>query len=635
MDFLNELEKEGLITTDSALAVGKKVEDGMSPEKALLSSGVAKEIVRDRLASYYNIPAHIPTDDESIPQNVLEFIPVEAAKNYEIVPLKLENDTLLVGVNNPDDFRLREVLNFVSTKYGIPYKFVFLLEEDLQKLLTGYENLTGEVGQALTSLEGELDQEIADRKNETAEGEKLSSEHIKEDAPVTKIVATILRYAVDGGASDVHIEPTPSKVRVRFRVDGLLQTSIELPRNVQAAVVARIKILCSMRLDERRKPQDGRFSATFDGRKIDFRVSTFPTNNGEKVVMRILDNEKGVRTLELTGMSKHHLSTIRRMIKEPYGIILVSGPTGSGKSTTLYSMLAEVDRATKNVLSLEDPIEYNIDGISQSQVHPEIGYTFANGLRTALRQDPDVILVGEIRDKETAQLAIQAALTGHLVLSTIHTNNAIGVIPRLIDMGVDPYLIAPTLKLAIAQRLSRRLCKPGQVTPVDESNKQMFNKEFESLPAAYRDRIPPFENIYHPVPVPGCTAGTKGRVAVMEVLEVDQDIQNLILKGGSEEEIYKVARAKGFMSMKEDAIIKALQGDIPYEEISSFGTKIGAETAVGKDFLPEDNAMPVVSEDEQVTMPNKDVTSEVETKESDTKDVTKTVVNDVADLKKE
>ena len=617
MDFLNELEKEGVITPATALAVSKQVEQGMSPETALLSAGVPKEVVRDRLARYYNIPAHTPIEDESVPQNVLEFIPVEAAKNYEIVPLRLENDTLMVGVNNPDDFRLREVLNFVSTKHGIPYKFIFLLKEDLQKLLSGYENLTGEVGQALTSLEGELDQEIAERKSESAEGEKLSAEHIKEDAPVTKIVATILRYAVDGGASDVHIEPTNGKVRVRFRVDGLLQTSIELPRNVQSAVVARIKILSSMRLDERRKPQDGRFSATFDGRKIDFRVSTFPTSHGEKVVMRILDNEKGIHTLELTGISKYHLATIRRMIKEPYGIILISGPTGSGKSTTLYAMLSEIDRATKNVLSLEDPIEYNIDGVSQSQVRPEIGYTFANGLRTALRQDPDVILVGEIRDKETAQLAIQAALTGHLVLSTIHTNNAIGVIPRLIDMGVDPYLIAPTLKLAIAQRLSRRLCKPGQATPVDESTKRMFDKEFESLPTAFRDRIPPFENIYHPVPVPGCAAGTKGRVAVMEVLEINQEIQNLILREGSEEDIYKVARAEGFMSMKEDAILKALDGVIPYEEVNTFGTKVGSEAAIGKDFLPDDTTLPVQPGEQSVPPETKDVTNDIKLNEPD------------------
>lgn len=604
MDFFNELQQEGLITGAVMASVSKQVEAGTSPENALLAAGVAREVVRERLAKFYGVPSYIPKEDEPISQNVLEFIPAEAAKNYKIIPLQLENDTLLVGVNNPDDFRLREVLNFVSTKYGVPYKYVFLLEDDLKKLLIGYDNLTGEVGQALTSLESELDKEIAERSDKNVESQRLAQEHIKEDAPVTKIVATILRYAVDGNASDIHIEPTDNKVRVRFRVDGLLQTSLELPRNVQSAVVARIKILSSMRLDEKRKPQDGRFSATFDGRKIDFRVSTLPTSHGEKVVMRILDNEYGIRTLDLTGVSEHHLGTIRRMVKEPYGIILISGPTGSGKSTTLYAMLSEIDRVTKNVLSLEDPIEYNIEGVSQSQVRPEIGYTFANGLRTALRQDPDVILVGEIRDKETAQLAIQAALTGHLVFSTIHTNNAIGVIPRLIDMGVDPYLIAPTLKLSIAQRLSRRLCKPGEAIPVDESTRQMFAKEFETLPKQFHDRIPAFDKVYHPAPAPGCAIGTKGRIAVMEVMEVDQEIQNLILKGGSEADIYQVARAKGFMSMKEDAIVKSLHGEIPFEEVSVFGTKVGEVAPTDTEFSPTQSPDSQVAVSEKTEVPN-------------------------------
>ncbi len=586
MDFLNELQQEGIINPETRASIENEVEKGVAPEKALLAVGVAREVVRTKLANFYGVTPYVPADDEKVPQNVLEFIPVEAAKNYGIVPLKMDGDTLLVGVNNPDDFRLREVLNFVSTKHGVPYKYAFLLEDDLRKLLNAYDNLTGEVGEALTSLEGELDKEIAERKSDSIENQRLAQEHIKEDAPVTKIVATILRYAVDGAASDIHIEPTLNKVKVRFRVDGLLQTSLELPRNVQSAVVARIKILSSMRLDERRKPQDGRFSATFDGRKIDFRVSTLPTNNGEKVVMRILDNEKGIRTLDKTGISPHHLSTIRRILKEPYGIVLISGPTGSGKSTTLYAMLSEVDRASKNVVSLEDPIEYNIEGVSQSQVRPEIGYSFAAGLRTVLRQDPDVIMVGEIRDKETAQLAIQAALTGHLVLSTIHTNNSIGVVPRLIDMGVDPYLIAPTLKLAIAQRLSRRLCKPGRQVSVDESTRQMFEKEFENLPEKYRSTIPSFDNIYHPEPVPGCASGTKGRIAVMEVLEVDQEIQNLILEGGGEDDIYKVARKNGFISMKEDSIIKAVSGDIPFEEVNYFGASSG-----GVDVDAEDQAV--------------------------------------------
>lgn len=590
MDILTQLQTEGVVTKEVAQKVQTSLDTGVALEQALLNEGFDKSLIREKMAASYEVPAFTPEDDQKIDEKILDYIPVEAAKNYQIVPLKLENDTLLVGVNDPEDLRLREALSFVSSKHGIPYKFVFVLHEDLLKLLELYDSLTGEVDMALTALESELDDEIAHKKAENHDEQAQVQEHIKEDAPVTKVVATILRYAVDGQASDIHIEPTSKKVRVRFRVDGELSTSLELPRNVQAAVVARIKILSSMRLDERRKPQDGRFSATFDGRKIDFRVSTLPTNYGEKVVMRILDNEKGVRSLEDTGVSDHYLKIIRRLIKEPYGIILISGPTGSGKSTTLYAMLTEIDRASKNVLSLEDPIEYNMDGVSQSQMRPEIGYTFANGLRTALRQDPDVILVGEIRDAETAQLAIQAALTGHLVLSTIHTNNSIGVIPRLIDMGIDPYLIAPTLKLAVAQRLARRICAgSGKAAPVDESMQMMFDTEFETLPEKYKKRIPEYKQVLHPESSPGCASGTKGRVAVMEALEINQEIQNLILNNGSEEDIYKVARRQGFMSMKEDAIIKALEGVIPYEEVSVFGTKIGEEGAVTKEFLPADN----------------------------------------------
>jgi type II secretory ATPase GspE/PulE/Tfp pilus assembly ATPase PilB-like protein len=315
--------------------------------------------------------------------------------------------------------------------------------------------------------------------------------------------------------------------------------------------------------------------------------------------MRILDNVRGINTLEDTGISSHDLQTIRRMLKEPYGIILISGPTGSGKSTTLYAMLSEVDKVTKNVLSLEDPIEYNIPGVSQSQVRPEIGYTFANGLRSALRQDPDVIMVGEIRDKETAQLAIQAALTGHLVLSTIHTNNSIGVIPRLIDMGVDPYLIAPTLKLAIAQRLGRRLCPgTGKEVPVDAAMQMMFDKAFETLPEKFSHKIPKNKTVKHPEASPGCASGTKGRVAVMEVLEVNAEIQELILKGGSEESMFLSARKNGFVSMQEDAIIKALNHVIPFEEISNFGTKVGIENLIDQIDEPVDNLKPLEVSDE-------------------------------------
>ena len=376
-----------------------------------------------------------------------------------------------------------------------------------------------------------------------------------------------MRYATDGRASDIHIEPTASNVRVRFRVDGIMNTSLVLPSRVHSAVVARIKIMSNMRLDEKRKPQDSRFSAKLEGRKIDFRVSTFPTHFGEKVVIRILDQEKGIRRLSELGLSKSNLDKIKKALDLPYGLILISGPTGSGKSTTLYAMLNEVDKDHKNVLSLEDPIEYDMDGISQSQVMPEIGYTFASGLRTTLRQDPDIIMVGEIRDKETAQLAIQAALTGHLVFSTIHTNNAIGVIPRLIDMGVDPYLIAPTLALAMAQRLARSFCSGGgKAVKVDASIKMMIDKQFSDLPEIYKKEIPTGKEIYEITPVQNCPSGVKGRVAVMEVLEIDKEMEQIILKNPVEQEIWKCARSKGMLTMKDDALIKVFERVIPFEE---------------------------------------------------------------------
>jgi len=559
-------------------------------EKFLSEEMIDTNILRDTIAHFYSVDPYKKNTDVEIPRDVLDIIPEESARHYRIVPIKINNNILEVGTNNPDDLQMREVLNFISTKRNVAYKFVFMLNEDIEDLLKKYENITGDVSKALSSLESELNTEINSNLDNNEDDSTESYEHIKEDAPVTKIVATILRYAVDGSASDIHIEPNEKKVNVRFRVDGELQTSLELPKNVQMAVAARIKILASMRLDERRKPQDGRFSAMFDGRKIDFRVSLLPTNHGEKVVMRILDNEKGVRTLSDVGIGEYHKGIIKKILQEPYGIILISGPTGSGKSTTLYAMLAEIDKETQNVMSLEDPVEYNMQGVSQSQMRPEIGYTFAQGLRTALRQDPDIIMVGEIRDKETAQLAIQAALTGHLVISTIHTNNAIGVIPRLIDMGVDPYLIAPTLKLAIAQRLARRL-KPGtgKEVPIDRSTEKMIENAHATLPEKYHHRLPKNRTICLAEPSPGCSTGLKGRVAIMETLEIDEEIQDLILKNASEEDVYTVARKKGFMSMQEDAIAKALGHVIPPEEMNTFGTKIGIDLDVETDIQPVDN----------------------------------------------
>lgn len=524
-----------------------------------------------------NVPSRTIEDDIQIPYEVLDHIPEDSAIHYKMVPLAITDGVLEVGMVSPDDLEAIDALNFIARKAGLPFKIYSISQADFESVLAMYRSLGGEVSKALTELESELS---ADEKNIQAaidEQEETGNTYIKEDAPVIKIVATILRYAVDGKASDVHIEKTEARVKVRFRVDGVLHTSLVLPSKTHRAIVARVKVLASMRLDERRKPQDGRFSATIGGHKIDFRVSTLPTYFGEKIVMRILDRERGFIPLVDLGFGQRNLNIMRNAMNKPHGLILISGPTGSGKSTTLYSILAELDRERKNILSLEDPIEYHVDGINQSQVHPEIGYTFANGLRTTLRQDPDIIMVGEIRDGETAKLAVQAALTGHLVLSTIHTNSAIGVVPRLVDMGVDPYLIAPTLVLSMAQRLVRMLCRgTGEPVQLQESMRVMLAREFEALPSEFRPEIP--DVVYEPKGTDECPTGMRGRLAVFEMLASSRELEHTILTDPSEENVTRVARAQGMYTMKEDALIKAFAGQIPFSEVEKLGGQLLAES---------------------------------------------------------
>lgn len=580
MDLLQSLIAQGIIKEDVAARISEEAErSGTSIESLLIREGIDPQRILGLKSEHLKLPTKT-LGETQVPFEVLSYIPEDSARHYQFVPLSVKDGVLEVGITDPDNLDAIDALNFISSKINMPFKLFLITESDFNKVLDAYKGLSSEVHEALSDFESEIGvaQQALNKQEELtsseiedsgSEGKKI----IKEDAPVTKIVATILRYAVEGNGSDVHIEPMRNQVRVRFRVDGVLVTSLLLPIKVHPALVARIKILASMRLDEKRKPQDGRFSATVLERHIDFRVSTFPTYFGEKVVMRILDTQLGVRPLEEMGLSETHLSILKAAITRPYGMILVSGPTGSGKTTTLYSLLNTVDRERKNVLSLEDPVEYNIEGMNQSQVRPEIGYTFANGLRTTLRQDPNIIMVGEIRDKETAQLAVQAALTGHLVLSTIHTNNAIGVIPRLIDMGVDPYLIAPTLIAAVAQRLVRTLCKGGgKQVPVEGSLKVMLDKQFEDLPERFRKSVSLGSSVYEAESTPECPNGTRGRTAVFEMLQMDKDIEDLILKNPSESSIYKVAREKqGMLSMKEDAIIKSFQGLVPFEEVNTLG----------------------------------------------------------------
>lgn len=580
MQLLQALSDKGVVDAARRAEVEAEIQKGATEESALTKVGIAGKDILAVKGEYYGVPTR-ELGDTTVPFDVLRFVPEESARHYQLVPIGVSEGVLEVGVTDPDNLEARDALTFISAKVGMPYKLFLITEADFEKLLNQYKGLSGEVGKAL----GELETELTIEAKETADkGEKRSipvdddliteteAQAITEDAPVTKIVATVLRHAAEQRASDIHIEPMVDRTRVRFRIDGILITNITLPPKVHSAVVARIKVLSNMRLDEKRKPQDGRFSARVGGNKVDFRVSTFPTYYGEKVVMRILGASAKVLKLEDFGLSKRNLELIRTAIKKPYGLILISGPTGSGKSTSLYALLNEVDRERQNVLSLEDPVEYTIPGVSQSQVRPEIGYTFANGLRTTLRQDPNIIMVGEIRDAETANLAVQAALTGHLVLSTIHTNNAIGIVPRLLDMGVEPYLIPPVLILGIAQRLVKTLCPGGgKKTKVDGSMKQMLERQFDDLPKEFQKDIPPLDEVYRIEQTPDCPSGTRGRIAAFEMFDMNIELERAILANKPEDELFSIVRKNGMLTMKEDAIIKSAQGVIPFEEVNTLG----------------------------------------------------------------
>ncbi|OIO29589.1 hypothetical protein COX93_03265 [Candidatus Nomurabacteria bacterium CG_4_10_14_0_2_um_filter_30_12] len=577
MSFLEELVKKGVINNaqiDEIKNLAKEKNDG-NIDEALIEFGISEDKILTIKGEYLDMPVKkIDTKDMSF--DVLKYIPEDAAKHYGFVPIELKDGVLEMGILDGENSQAVDALQFISAKLGIPFKIFLISNSDYKSIIEIYKGVAVQVEEALE----EFDQDKKDEKslneaknlNDEIKDAKLGEEtKIVEDAPVIKIVAVMLRNAIEGNASDIHIENTGEKVKVRFRVDGTLHTSIVLPSNVYNGIVARIKILAKLRLDEKRKPQDGSFSTTLNGHKIDFRVSTMPAYYGEKVVIRILDAEKGVKSLDKLGLSKRNLEMLREAITRPYGLILITGPTGSGKSTTLYSMMNELDKESSNIVSLEDPVEYHMPDINQSQMMPEIGYTFASGLRSILRQDPDVIMVGEIRDKETAQLAIQAALTGHLVLSTLHTNNAIGAIPRLIDMGVDPYLIAPTLILSVAQRLAKMTCPASRkLVSIDPSIKLQIENEMKDLPEEFKSQIEIKNEMYDTVPSQECPSGTRGRIAIYEMFNVSKEMQKVILKNPIDSEIYKVARNDGMLLMREDAMLKALDGIIPYKEVFNF-----------------------------------------------------------------
>lgn len=503
----------------------------------------------------------------------LREISEEAATFYQLVPIDKKGGILEVGMINPDDIKAQEALRFIAQNRNFTPKVFLIAESDFRNVLKQYRTLKEEVETALT----ELDKELSIKEPEEKRTEKIKVgevlERVMAEAPITKIVAVILRHAQEGRASDVHIEPTEDKLKIRFRVDGILYTSLLLPKSIHPAVVSRIKILSNLKIDETRVPQDGRFHSVIDDKKIDFRVATFPTSFGEKVVLRLLDPTAGVMDFEQLGLLSYNRRTLEKAIREPFGMILLTGPTGSGKTTTLYAIMHILNQEAVNVVSLEDPIEYYIEGVSQSQVKPEIGYTFASGLRSILRQDPDIIMVGEIRDNETADLATHSALTGHIVLSTLHTNDAVGVIPRLIDMGVQNFLLAPALGLAMSQRLVRRLCpeckKP--VTPPAKV-KEMIQKDLQTLPKHALEELKDVDlkdiKIWE---APGCKfcgkKGTKGRISLNEALLMTNELQAIVQEGFDEIKVKGEMARQGVVTIRQDGIVKVLKGIISFREL--------------------------------------------------------------------
>ena len=562
--FLDILVSYGEIDEKEAVDIHKESKKkNITEEEELLERGVREEMILKAKGEAFGIPT-LSLRGKKIDFELLKHIPEESARHYQFAPIGFEDDVMQIGMVDPENIESKEALKFIASRLNRPFKIFLISQKDLNSIFEEYKGISGEVSKVL----GELETALTDENLSQFQKPVAEETTFVEEAPITKMVAVILRYATEGRASDIHIEPERDRVRVRFRVDGVLATNLVLPQKVHEPIVSRIKILTNMQLDEKRKPQDGRFSARISNRTVDFRVSTFPTYFGEKVVIRILDSKTGVPSLENLGLDGKNLELIREGLTKPYGLILVTGPTGSGKSTTLYAMLDSLNQERWNVVSLEDPIEYSIEGVNQSQVRPEIGYDFAQGIRHILRQDPDILMVGEIRDTETAKLAIHAALTGHLVFSTLHTNTAIGVIPRLIDMGVDPYLIAPTLVLAIGQRLVRTLCDDSKdEVSVRGSVEEIIAREVKEIPEDLKKTVKIPKTIYKAKVSPSCPKGTKGRIGVYEVLSMNEELEKLILQKPSETAVEEIAKKQGMITMRQSGVIKVLEGKIGLEEL--------------------------------------------------------------------
>jgi type IV pilus assembly protein PilB len=561
----NMLEK-GIVEEnfEEASKTNKKLGD------LLIEKKLINEIALKKLYSHILGIPYVSLEKEIVASDILQIIPEPIARKYNIIAFERDGKNLKVAMQNPEDL---QTIDFIKKKTGLKIIPCLTNEESIKTVLKQYEkSLKAEFGDIISKNSADI----------TAGEDERDLEKIAEDLPIIRIVDTLLKHAILQSASDIHIEPDEKEVRVRYRIDGILHDAMTLPKQVLSGLVARIKVLSNLKLDEHRLPQDGRFKIEKDGYKISFRVSILPVFEGEKIVMRLLDESSKGLTLEKMGLIGDALEVVHRGIKRPNGMILVTGPTGSGKTTTLYTIMDILNTPEVNISTVEDPIEYRMMRINQTQVNPKIGMTFAAALRSLLRQDPDIIMVGEIRDGETMQIAIEAAMTGHLVLSTLHTNSAAATLPRLLDMGSEAFLIASTVNVIIGQRLVRKLCnecKTAYMLSSEEVKTLGLSFDMDGILSMLKsspelkgiiNENSSWENInfYRPKGCDQCSnEGYHGRLGIYEVLEMDEDIGKLITANATSDTIEREAKKKGMRTMNEDGFIKAVQGISSIEEV--------------------------------------------------------------------
>lgn len=558
----------------------KADKDGTPLFSILVSEGgVNAEDLTRVTAKVTKIP-YVNLTNAPLDQSTLDLLPHDIAERYMAVPLGEMQNRLVVAMLDADNV---QAVDFLSNKIGRPLKVYTASEQGIRGALSQYK------AKIDASFAGDSEED-ADALNANKDAKSKNIRTIVQDSPISKALSTILEYAAKNRASDVHIESLENELKIRARIDGVLREIMKLPKSTEAPLVSRIKILSNLKIDEHRIPQDGQFTIKVDDKEIDLRIAISPVVWGEQVVIRLLDKSGTSLKLEDMGYRGRALRTIRKGIGNPNGMILTSGPTGSGKSTSLYALIQEIMDDSINIVTLEDPVEYKMNGINQIQVNADVGLTFAAGLRSILRQDPDVVMVGEIRDAETASLAVQAALTGHLVFSTLHTNSAAGILPRLLDMGIEPFLIASTVRTVIGQRLVRKLSSPekyqsdkaetatiqkyiGGLLPEKEADVKAMAQDlgYETLPLRSQNAY----TLYKGKDGPDAPGGYKGRLGLYEVFEVSETIQDLIMKRASSAEIQKAAQAEGMVTMQQDGFLKALEGKTTIEEI----TRVAADDA--------------------------------------------------------